>query len=516
MKKFEEFVEKNVNKIFIVIFILFTIILLYKIGVVPKGLHVDEAGMAFDAISLITNGTDRYSNQLPVYLINFGGGQSALYAAITSIFVGIFGFGTGIIRLPSVIITLVSLIAMYKLIKNKVGKKEALLISFIYAIVPFNIMKTRWALDAYLFAPMLIIAIYCFINAIDKCEYKYFVISGIVFGLTLYTYIISYIIIPIILAILLVYYLLIKEIDFKQILVLGIPIFLLALPLILMVGYNSGIIPKIKLPLVTIPELWFFRGSEISFSNISINLEIIFEVIFIKDKLGYNAIPAFGTLYYISIPFFIFGLVFAICDFINSIKRKENNIDFVFLIMLVVIFIVSLCIEDININKINALYIPLIYFVAKGIWFLCNKFPKTYIIVIFIYVLELILFLNTYFGEFANTKLYLFEKNILHAIEFAESLNSENVYVENSLNQTYIYTVLGSETNTKEFSKTYKRSGYSIVAFDKYQFYLEEAHNLYDENWVYVIKNDINLINILEEYGFTKETFEEWNVLYYK
>ena len=35
MKKFEEFVEKNVNKIFIVIFFLFTIFLLYKIGVVP-------------------------------------------------------------------------------------------------------------------------------------------------------------------------------------------------------------------------------------------------------------------------------------------------------------------------------------------------------------------------------------------------------------------------------------------------------------------------------------------------
>lgn len=87
MKKFEEIIEKNVNKIFIVIFILFAIILLYKIGLIPQGLHVDEAGMAFDAISIITNGTDRYLNQLPVYLVNFGGGQSSLYAYLTSVLV---------------------------------------------------------------------------------------------------------------------------------------------------------------------------------------------------------------------------------------------------------------------------------------------------------------------------------------------------------------------------------------------------------------------------------------------
>ena len=516
MNKIEEFIDKHVNKIFLIIFILFAIILLYKIGLIPRGLHVDEAGMAFDAISLITNGTDRYLNKMPVYLINFGGGQSVLYAAFTSIFVGIFGFGIGIIRLPSVIITLISLLAIYRLIKVKVGKKEALLISFIYVIVPFNIMKTRWALDAYLFAPMLIIAVYCFSNAIEKCNYKYFVIAGVAFGFTLYTYIISYIIIPIVLAILIIYYLIINEIDFKQIIVFGIPLFLLALPLMLMVGYNSGVIPKFNLPIFNIPELWFFRGSEISFSNVSENLDKIFEVIFIKDKLGYNAIENFGTLYYISIPFFIFGLVFSICDFINSLKRKENNLDFVFIVIFIITFMVSLCIEDININKINAIYIPLIYFVAKGIWFLCNKFPKTYFMIIFIYLIELILFLNMYFGEFANTDLYLFEENILYATEFAESLNKENVYVENCLNQTYIYTVLGSNTSTKEFSETYKLNGFSVIQFDKYQFYLNNTNEEYNKEWVYVIKLDLNLISKLEEEGFIKKTFGEWNVLYFK
>ena len=514
MKKFEEIIEKNVNKIFIVIFLLFAIILLYKIGLIPQGLHVDEAGMAFDAISIITNGTDRYLNQLPVYLVNFGGGQSSLYAYLTSVLVGIFGFSITIIRLPSVMITLISLIAIYKLIKDNVGKKEALVISFIYAIVPFNIMKTRWALDAYLLAPMFIISIFSLLYAINKCKYRYFIIAGICFGLTLYTYAISYIIIPIMLGIVLLYYLYIKEIDLKQIILFGIPLFILALPLLLMVGYNSGIISKINLPLFKIPDLWWYRGAEVSFSNISQNINEIFEVIFVKDFLNYNAIEKFGTLYYISIPFVIFGFIFTLCDSINILKRKDKSVDIIFMVSFVVIFIVSLCLEEVNINKINAIYIPLIYFMAKGIWFLCNRFKKTYIIVILIYLLELIMFLNYYFGEFANQKLYLFEENILYAIEFAEKQEKENIYVEQSLNQTYIYTVLASKTKTEDFAKTYKLDNYyRVCEYSNYKFYFPSQ---IDKNGIYIIKYNENLINILKENGFKEEAFEEFKVLYFK
>ena len=373
-------------------------------------------------------------------------------------------------------------------------------------------MKTRWALDAYLLSPMLIISIFSLLHAINKSEYRYFVIAGISFGLTLYTYAISYIIIPIVLLIVLLYYLYIKEINFKQILVFGIPLFILALPLLLMVGYNSGIIPKINLPLFKIPDLWWYRGAEVSFSNISQNINEIFEVIFVKDFLDYNAIEKFGTLYYISIPFAVFGLIFTICDVINILKRKDKSVDIIFMVSFVVIFMVSLCLEEVNINKINAIYIPLIYFIAKGIWFLCNRFKKTYIIVILIYLLELIIFLTYYFGEFAEKKLYLFEENILYATEFAEKLEKENIYVEQSLNQTYIYTVLASKTKTEEFAETYKLDEYyRVCEYSNYKFYFPEE---IDKNGIYIIKYDENLINILKENGFIERVFDEFKVLY--
>lgn len=58
------------------IFLLFMLTIFtstFKLGEVPYGLHVDEAGMAYDAISISKYGVDRYLNKFPVYLINYGG-----------------------------------------------------------------------------------------------------------------------------------------------------------------------------------------------------------------------------------------------------------------------------------------------------------------------------------------------------------------------------------------------------------------------------------------------------------
>ena len=122
------------------------------------------------------------------------------------------------------------------------------------------------------------------------------------------------------------------------------------------------------------------------------------------------------------------------------------------------------------------------------------------------------MFLNYYFGDFADKKLYLFEENILYAIEFAETLEKENIYVEPALNQTYIYTVLASKITTEEFSKTYKLDEYyRVKEYGNYKFYLPNEINA---DSVFIIKNNENYINVLKENGFTEEVFEEFKVLY--
>ena len=77
--------KPNAKVIYLVMALLASLMHFYKLGSIPYGLHIDEAGMAYDAFCLANYSVDRYLNHLPVYLVNFGNGQSALYAYITAI-----------------------------------------------------------------------------------------------------------------------------------------------------------------------------------------------------------------------------------------------------------------------------------------------------------------------------------------------------------------------------------------------------------------------------------------------
>ena len=136
---------------------------------------------------------------------------------------------------------------------------------------------------------------------------------------------------------------------------------LLTVALVMMVLYNSGIVESVNIPLFSIPKLWFYRGGEISLKNIPQNLDSIFEILFVKDFLNYNAISEFGTLYKMSIPLVIFGLIECIKKVIKDIKKREISLDFIMLVTFVTVLFMGLCITEPNINKLNAIYIPMIY-----------------------------------------------------------------------------------------------------------------------------------------------------------
>ena len=64
---------------------------LFCISDIPGGINVDEMGMGYDAWCLAHFGVDRYLKEYPIYLMNFGGGQSALYAYLCATLFRLFG-----------------------------------------------------------------------------------------------------------------------------------------------------------------------------------------------------------------------------------------------------------------------------------------------------------------------------------------------------------------------------------------------------------------------------------------
>ena len=518
-KENKEILEDNIvtkfgNYILIVIFAFSVFILTFRLSSVPEGLHVDEAGSLYDAICISKYGVDRFLYKLPVYFVNFGGGQNALYTYLAALMVKIFGVSTFVFRLPAVILSLISIVLLYKVVLENNGKKEALITTFILAICPWFIMKSRWGLESYLMCSLLMISMYFFVKALNfNKTYMYF-ISGLFFGITLYTYAIAYIVVPAIVGILVLYMLINKKIKIKNIIVMAIPMGILAVPLLLMLMYNSGLINEVNIPIFSIPKLWFYRGGEISIKNIPENLKNIFDVLFIEDFLNYNAISKFGTLYKLSIPLVIFGFIEVLGKSIKDVKNKEFTLDLAMLVNFCVVFIIGLCLAELNINKINAIYIPMVYFAGRFLGYISDNIKYAIWIVLALYVLNAGLFCRDYFVNYANSDLAYFESDIISAVKKAEELNRKQIRVEDCLNQTYIYTLIANPISPYEFNENVEidYENRRILEYGKYVFKIAGDA---DRDDVYIIKNDEERINLYKEVGFKSEQYGDFSVLWF-
>ena len=134
--KKDNFINKNYKWILTILILVMAITRLYKFGKIPEYIGVDEAGAAYDAYCLANYGVDRYLNKWPLYLINFGGGQSALYAYSTIPFIKLFGANIVSYRLPELIFFIMGIIVSYVLVDKFKDKKNSTLICIFNNYMP--------------------------------------------------------------------------------------------------------------------------------------------------------------------------------------------------------------------------------------------------------------------------------------------------------------------------------------------------------------------------------------------
>ena len=398
---FSVFVEKNFYKLTVLLFLITAFTSVFRLGEIPYGLNVDEAGMAYDAISLVNYGVDRYLKPYPVYFINFGGGQNAMYTYLSALLINFFGYSPAIIRIPAVALRLCSFIAIYFILKSD-WKEHAcqhydrtLIFLFLFSVCPYFIMQSRWGLESNLLVGFFTISICLLVYAIRNNDAKLFFVSGISFGLTLYTYALSYIIIPLFLFWLLIYLISLKKVKLLQVFILSVPIVILAVPLLLMILVNKGYVPEFQ-GIFTIPQLHFYRGDEVSFTNVIDNLYIFIAILsfdnvrIFGDQLYFNAAPYFGTVYYFSIPFFVIGIISSFKKFMQSVKKRLFDLNIVFVLWFWSVIICQLLILYPNINKSNAVFVPVFYFITEGIirvFSSCKNAKAVVLVIIVCYLL---------------------------------------------------------------------------------------------------------------------------------
>ena len=157
--------------VFIGVFIFALWVHLYRLGEIPFGLNVDEIGMGYDAYCLGNWGIDRYFSSFPVYLTNYGGGQSALYAYLDIIPIRLLGLNVTAIRLPAVFLYAVGILFGARTFKLVAGghvqehQAKALFYLFFTAVSPVYVMLFRIGMDCNLMLAVGTIFMYYLIRA---------------------------------------------------------------------------------------------------------------------------------------------------------------------------------------------------------------------------------------------------------------------------------------------------------------------------------------------------------------
>lgn len=521
-KEKQEFFKKNkYNIILYIILVVGFITRSVGININPKGLNVDEASSGYDAYSILEFGCDRNGNKFPVFLEAWGSGQNALYSYLMIPFIKLFGLNVITTRLPMVILGCISLIVWYNLLNEVKNKKFAIIGLSFLVICPWNIMKSRWGLESNIFPDFVLYAIYFIVKFIKTNNVSKLYIASILLGISSYTYGTSYFFLPIFCIIMYIYLLYTKKVNIKNVILSFSIIFIIALPIMLYIIINTFDLNQIDLGIITIPKLpvnryeeqtSIFNGNILtkSIKNFVKSLKLLLTQ---DDGLSWNCIPGFGLFYIISIPFLVYGIIYSIKNK-EEIKKYESVIDIWFISSFLLMFVLN----EVNINRINVLIYPLIYYVINGIYIVVAK--RNIIsnsIILIVYIAFFVMFMCSYiFLKPANN--YTFVDNIKEVIEYVEKVKDRKIYIEYAFKEPYIYVLYYTKYNTHDFIDSVQYIDNenlgkfdNIKSFGRYNFYIPDDQEKYPDA-VFVVKKKKNKQIDYSKYKKLKE-FSEYVVL---
>ena len=286
---------------------------LFRFGELPYGVNQDEAMGAVDAWALSLYGTDRFGVSLPVHFSAWQVSQmSVLLSYLMIPFIKIFGFHTWVVRLPMLLASLGGLVLVYFIGRELAGERLALIAMALTVINPWHFMQSRWSIDCNLFPHVFLLAFYLLLRGLKKKKYLY--LSMVFFGLTFYCYGIAVYSVTVFLAAVALWGLWKKIFQIKDVILAMVIFGIVALPEALVMLINLLHLKTIQIGPVTMsrfPES--VRGNDIlflhfSFGQLGRNIWAMVKSCFLQlPDYWFNTIPLFGPMYHVSIPFMAAG-----------------------------------------------------------------------------------------------------------------------------------------------------------------------------------------------------------------
>lgn len=546
---------------YILLFIILVIgiaVRVYNISGVPAGLNQDEAYGNYEAYALVNYGVDSNGMSFPVHFVSWGSGMNTLYAYIVMPLIKIFGLNETTAILGNLIFCILSLIVIFFTVKKLKNIDLALLATFVMAVSPWHIMIARWGLLENIFPAIVLIGVFFYSRYLSnpKCVIPY----AAIMSLSLYAYGTAYFVVPLLLLILALYeaYFADSKIKwFKTYLTAFVCFVVIAVPIVLFIYINiiSPSSPQLKLGPITIPKLvetgyrynqvvLLGGGNSNIWNTLKENYKVFHETVFNQNGYIYNVIDKFGTIYRISNFFFLIGLIVSLIGTVKSFKEKKMQKDFVFLVWFILSFILGV-INNTNTNRINIIFIPMMYLAAYGIYItslvitnlvklLLNSSKEksqkygvvvakvvSLSIIAAIYLTNFSAFAKYYFTEYPNEINQVFHESFDEALEYVVKNNKDNrdVYVTD-FNGAFTLVLFYTKYDPNEFYRTVNYSNpYTefrpVASFGNYKF-LNMNNNIEAvDNSYYIVENYqlYNLITIKEPKDMKQ--FKRFTVLEY-
>jgi len=312
----------------------------------PPSLNWDEVSHGYNAYSILKTGKDEWGQFLPITNFRaYGDYPLPLNLYLTIPFIAVFGLNETAIRLPHVILGVLTVIATYFLVYGITKKrKTSFLASFLVAIEPWYLFPSRFVLQSNLSVFFLTAAMAAFFN---RKRNKYLLpLSFLFLGLTLFSYHTTRIFSPLFLLGLFIFYKkdLIKTFKKERfsafISVFFVVLFFLPLPFILAKqeararsravflidegAVNKIVEKRLSSDLSPVLTRLIYNRPVYFIQEFSKNYFDYFSprFLFLKGGTQYQfSIPGKGLLYLVNLPFFYLGLIILIQ---KALRRKKD------------------------------------------------------------------------------------------------------------------------------------------------------------------------------------------------
>ncbi len=473
MKKLREAVLRRETALALAILLIGALMRFLCLGSYPPGLNQDEASIGFDAWSLLRCGMDRCGNAWPVLFVSWGSGQNVLYAYLSLPFLAVFGLSAASLRLCAAFWGSVSLLVFWRLARRTLGPGFGLPALALLSLNPWHFLLSRWALESNLLPAFLLLGVWS-LSYVNQKSWMLCAAAAF-FALGLYAYGTAFLFLPVFLLGASVHVLRRRYVTPGQFLIALDLFALIALPLALCQLRSALGLPGMKLGWMTLPALTETRQT----ATVSFSPKHLAELLLIlwrqSDWLIWNSAGPFGLFY--GLPGLAFVLL-GLGSLLRGLWKKELKDAQVYVLLALLAALAASLFIDVNVNRVNFLFLPLIWCQAEGMLLLARHFAPAAAACLAALAIAAVLLGRYYVTDYADRLGPAFYEGLTEAVGYAESLSPEHVWVTGKVNMPYIYVLFETKPDTAEFLETVRyrnpRGAFRQVAsFGRYSFYGE-------------------------------------------